>query len=367
MDVGYDMLHLAEMKESRSSSELLKKLGLKLENISAFKRSVQNAHNSALQRESVQGLKEKLIGHPDEVPEKVKKSLEEDNFGPEHFLLAFEKSHEKLFEFSSRRVQKLCRRQVEQEGILVRQNNLKCRYSTGTTDTSVETAETTASAMLAPLKLEDLNRGPDITVIRQLMTGPECDSIVQSLPADLFNLPGKERKNKEWSIKNTWIYENATWPVKELVRRIELVTGLRARAMPDSPEEFRRIMCGNYGVGGNYGLHPDFYDNAASGIDTSGDEASTAAADNHKDNRGVTVMSVLSSPDLGGATVWPFLNVAAKLNKGDALMWYNLGEDGEPLVLTHHSACPVIRGDKWIANKWLSQAAQWNTRKCPVQ
>ena len=36
---------------------------------------------------------------------------------------------------------------------------------------------------------------------------------------------------------------------------------------------------------------------------------------------------------------------------GSALVWWNLRSDGSLDSRNHHMGCPVIRGNKWIANK----------------
>ena len=53
-------------------------------------------------------------------------------------------------------------------------------------------------------------------------------------------------------------------------------------------------MCGNYGIGGHYGVHPDYHH---------------YSKPNYNINRISTVLSVLDEPEAGGATVWPFLGV----------------------------------------------------------
>ncbi|KAG0416752.1 hypothetical protein HPB47_006158 [Ixodes persulcatus] len=40
-------------------------------------------------------------------------------------------------------------------------------------------------------------------------------------------------------------------------------------------------------------------------------------------------------------------------NSGDAAFWWNLKANGEGERLTMHAGCPVLYGSKWIANKWF--------------
>ena len=83
-----------------------------------------------------------------------------------------------------------------------------------------------------------------------------------------------------------------------------------------------------------------------------------------------TVMIWLSPVEEGGRTVFdgagvsevtlqPTVNVYSGYNRfllqvarpGSALIWWNLRSDGSLDSRNHHMGCPVIRGNKWIANK----------------
>ncbi len=45
--------------------------------------------------------------------------------------------------------------------------------------------------------------------------------------------------------------------------------------------------------------------------------------------------------------------VAVKPHKGDALFFYSLTPSSELDAASLHAGCPVVRGDKWSATKWL--------------
>ena len=50
------------------------------------------------------------------------------------------------------------------------------------------------------------------------------------------------------------------------------------------------------------------------------------------------------------------LGVAARA--GSALVWWNLRSDGSLDSRNHHAGCPVLHGNKWIANKWVKWPSQ---------
>lgn len=40
---------------------------------------------------------------------------------------------------------------------------------------------------------------------------------------------------------------------------------------------------------------------------------------------------------------------------------------GEGDLRTRHAACPVLVGDKWVANKWIHEAGQEFRRPCGLR
>ena len=66
----------------------------------------------------------------------------------------------------------------------------------------------------------------------------------------------------------------------------------------------------------------------------------------------------------GGATAFPKIGVAARPRKGTAVFWYNLDTDGRRDNRSLHGACPVVRGVKWVSNKWIREGAQIWRRPC---
>ena len=68
-------------------------------------------------------------------------------------------------------------------------------------------------------------------------------------------------------------------------RRIEHITGLQASAVKNFSEPF---MCGNYGIGGHYWMHPDYHhDNPESYLA------------GRTGNRVATILTVLAGPEAG--------------------------------------------------------------------
>ena len=87
-------------------------------------------------------------------------------------------------------------------------------------------------------------------------------------------------------------------------------------------------------------------------------------------------MIYLTDVDAGGRTIFPQLGLSASPVEGDALFWFNLVRKTRTLLQNlynfyfpqdsssrydtrnYHMGCPVLHGNKWIANKWIKTRAQ---------
>eukprot|EP00271_Cylindrocystis_brebissonii_P012406 TRINITY_DN308_c0_g1_i4.p1 TRINITY_DN308_c0_g1~~TRINITY_DN308_c0_g1_i4.p1 ORF type:complete len:341 (+),score=24.63 TRINITY_DN308_c0_g1_i4:355-1377(+) len=89
-------------------------------------------------------------------------------------------------------------------------------------------------------------------------------------------------------------------------------------------------------------------------------------------NRYATVLMYLSDVESGGETVFPNAQAAAhqadgtwsdcgikglgvKPSKGDALLFFSMKPNSTPDEFSMHTACPVLKGVKWSATKWIHE------------
>ena len=95
----------------------------------------------------------------------------------------------------------------------------------------------------------------------------------------------------------------------------------------------------NYGMAGSISVHTDQHDNYDYRVAVTGP-------------RLVTYMLYLSSVT-GGRTFFPSLGLSLPTVEGDAVFWFNIRSDGGFDSRNMHGGCPVLWGNKWIANKWV--------------
>ena len=50
--------------------------------------------------------------------------------------------------------------------------------------------------------------------------------------------------------------------------------------------------------------------------------------------------------------------------KGSVAFWYDLDLKGHRDFATFHSGCPVLKGSKWIFNKWIQNLDQFKKWPC---
>ncbi len=103
----------------------------------------------------------------------------------------------------------------------------------------------------------------------------------------------------------------------------------------------------HYSQGGYYKLHSDSFD-----LEWPGNKSIL----NRGGQRMITVLIYLNNLySFGGETYFPYIDLEVKPTEGRALIWYNVYENGSRDPSTFHEAMPVLRGEKWIATKWLRE------------
>ncbi|CAH1793743.1 unnamed protein product, partial [Owenia fusiformis] len=135
-----------------------------------------------------------------------------------------------------------------------------------------------------------------------------------------------------------WIYDTHHPRIHQLSHRVAEITGLHTeyKTSLSHSEPFQVV---NYGMGGQYEPHHDYYADISmlahvpDFIKNTGDRLST-------------FLFYLNDVEAGGATVFPYAKVHVPAVKGAAAFWFNVKRSGENDVRTLHAGCPVVLGQK---------------------
>ena len=90
----------------------------------------------------------------------------------------------------------------------------------------------------------------------------------------------------------------------------------------------------------------------------------TSEADDLGGLRITTFMIYMSHVKAGGHTIFPQAGISVPPKEGDALFWFNVAPDNKYDTRIWHLGCPVLYGNKWIANKWIKILAQYKEYPC---
>ncbi|HYF58328.1 MAG TPA: 2OG-Fe(II) oxygenase [Burkholderiaceae bacterium] len=187
---------------------------------------------------------------------------------------------------------------------------------------------------------------PNVAIVEDLLSEQECDKLIQLIRGRIRRsevvdpLSGRlEISGVRRSEGGHFEYgENAI--VARLEARVAALTGL-----PVPHGEPLQLL--HYPPGGEYEPHHDYFDPAHEG---------SAKQLAHGGQRVATLVMYLREPERGGDTWFPELELSVRPRRGSAVYFEYHNARGELDARCLHAGMPVLRGDKWIATKWLRQS-----------
>ncbi|KAM3718672.1 Prolyl 4-hydroxylase subunit [Dirofilaria immitis] len=221
---------------------------------------------------------------------------------------------------------------------------------------------------LAPFKVEIVRQNPLAVLFYDIISDDEA-RIIQMLAApklkralSLNFLTGKNEPVPFRVAKSADVKSTEHEILKLIDRRLELATNLEI-------ETAENLGVHNYGIGGQYEPHLDcalisiISITALPFISIIKDDPCLEKLETG--NRIATILIYMTEPEIGGRTIF-MSNLKASLPciKNAALFWYNLMRSGEIDMRSRHAACPVLVGNKWVANKWFHERGQEWRRPC---
>ncbi|CAF3338903.1 unnamed protein product [Rotaria socialis] len=208
--------------------------------------------------------------------------------------------------------------------------------------------------ILRPVKEEQLFDEPTILLFHDVVSDTDIEKIkVLATPQLRRSLIANATTNTGTPVdyrvsKSTWLSDRVSPAVARLSRLIGAVTNLTMETAED-------LQVLNYGVGGYYQPHADFFQVLENGGFTF-----------KNGNRIATWLTYMSDVEFGGATVFLAVDGHIVPKKRSAVFWYNMFASGEVDYRTAHAACPVLIGNKWIATKWIHERGQEFRRPCSL-
>ncbi|XP_047262329.1 probable prolyl 4-hydroxylase 9 isoform X7 [Capsicum annuum] len=183
----------------------------------------------------------------------------------------------------------------------------------------------------------------------------QCQSIIKIAKANLEPSSLALRKGETEETTNgirTSASEDKTGVLDLIEEKIA-----KATMIPKTHGEAFNIL--RYEIGQRYQSHYDAFDPAQYGP--------------QKSQRVASFLLYLSDVEEGGETVFPFesgqnmdskydfskcIGLKVKPHRGDGLLFYSLFLNGTIDPTSIHGSCPVIRGEKWVATKWIRNIEQ---------
>ncbi|XP_012695400.1 prolyl 4-hydroxylase subunit alpha-3 [Clupea harengus] len=206
--------------------------------------------------------------------------------------------------------------------------------------------------LLRPVRREVVSLRPYVVLYHNFITDGEAESLKKVAQPALRRsvvASGENQATANYRIsKSAWLKETAHPIVQSLDERIHTLTGLNVH---HPYGEYLQVV--NYGIGGHYEPH---FDHATS--------QSSPLYRLNTGNRVATFMIYLSAVEAGGSTAFIYANFSVPVVQNAALFWWNLHRNGQGNRDTLHAGCPVLVGDKWVANKWIHEHGQEFQRRC---
>lgn len=215
---------------------------------------------------------------------------------------------------------------------------------------------------------------PPLVVIDNFISPDDCNVIVEQASAMKMVRSTLGTMRSECSTRTSqtvWLRESdnvktsATRSMRYLTTRASRLTGL-------PPSHMENLQVVRYTAGQKFDVHTDHLD-AFNELDCKGrlascliylNSANQTQCENNIENNSNNVTKSDVGTFEGGSTYFPEYNISITPKMGRALFWWNTiqrpGMEGyHPLMYLdvdlrmRHAGNPVIRGEKWICNRWI--------------
>lgn len=191
-----------------------------------------------------------------------------------------------------------------------------------------------------PVRVTVSTDAPVVRVLENLLTADECDDLIGEAKPRLaraltVDVDGRHQVDERRTSQGMFFAIGETPLVQKIEQRIADLL-----AMPVSHGEGLQIL--HYQPGQEYEPHFDWFNPEQPGF-----SAVTARGG----QRIASVVMYLNTPEEGGGTAFPRIGLTVTAMRGSAVYFaYDTGDEA-----SLHAGLPVIKGEKWIATKWLRE------------
>lgn len=219
----------------------------------------------------------------------------------------------------------------------------------------------TGEASLTRIPFQILSWSPRALYFPNFATAEQCQGIIKIAkkdlkPSSLALRPGETADNTKGIRTSSGTFISSSEDKTGLLDRIEAKIA-KATMIPRNHGEAFNVL--RYEIGQRYQSHYDAFNPAEYGP--------------QKSQRVASFLLYLSDVEEGGETMFPFENglnmdgnydfskcigLRVKPRRGDGLLFYSLFPNGTIDPLSLHGSCPVIKGEKWVATKWIRNQVQ---------
>ena len=174
------------------------------------------------------------------------------------------------------------------------------------------------------------------------------------------NAKGTPLKYEALQLKDPYSYSIQLPNIYRLSKKIEKVTNLNVTSRFSAT----KYQATNYGLSGMVVEHLDPW-GYEHGVDIIEERKSLTQTGDYI----ATFMGYLKNTEAGGGTAFPTADFEGLLEpkKGSAAFWFNMFSSHYRDTRAAHGGCPVLKGDKWILNKWINSWDQWRTIPCHLE
>ena len=197
-------------------------------------------------------------------------------------------------------------------------------------------------ALLLLFFLFKMKRSPiELQEIPHFLSDEECDELIKMSEPNLFDsmVYGSDNDNVVNDVrisKQVWFRDESP-----LVNKISMNCAKSTKTNKNCQEELQVV---RYTEGGFFKPHFD---------PCEGDEKFCERMNHGSGHRRYTVLVYLNDDFEDGETEFVNLGIKIKPEKGKAVIFKSVDDDGNIIPESRHAGVPVKNGQKWICNKWI--------------